>query len=129
MTEAIRTRVELVGADHDPEAILHFTNETDSPVWLAIDRCFMRGSADGDYLEFEPSAAYLGIAKKRLPYRADELVKVAAGEEVQSQAVRLRDVYELQDGLVDRRVRYRATHPLAGVGTAMRWVESPWATT
>jgi hypothetical protein len=105
----------LVAPGFDAYVRVRFTAGLPDDEWLARPRAFLTRRPDGDYLEFEPAADYLGREVKRRPYRADELVRVPAGGSVESDQVDLRSLYELPDvGAV--RLRYAGYHPLAGPG-------------
>jgi len=92
---------------------VRFTGDVSERQWLARPRTFLGRRPDGDYLEFDPPADYLGIEVKRRPYREQELIPIEKDASVESNDVDLTGLYELPaDGHV--RVRYVGYHPLAG---------------
>jgi hypothetical protein len=108
-----------------------FTNDSPEVEWLARSRAFF-DVPDGDHLEFEPEAMYLGVQVKRTPYEQDELLAVEPGQSVESPVVDLADLYHLpRGGLL--KVRYMTYHPLRGseggrgsIGPVVSdWVELP----
>jgi hypothetical protein len=109
---------------------LRFTGDGRESQWLARARAFLGRRPDGDYLEFDPPADFLGIEVKRRPYQETDLVQLGAGSSVETDEVDLSDLYELP-GDVGIRVRYVGYHPLAGPtvgGGPFEPVVSEWVT-
>jgi len=104
---------------------LTFENETEVIAQLAKPRAFI-SKPEGDYLEFQPSARYLGISVKRKPYSGDEIRSVLPHESVRSE-VDLDDLYDIPTGSV--RVRYSAWHPTEEAGIPLEvvsdWIDVP----
>jgi hypothetical protein len=104
---------------------LTFENETEVIAQLAKPRAYIT-KPEGDYLEFQPSALYLGISVKRKPYSGEEIRSLLPHESVRSE-VDLDDFYDIPTGSV--RVRYSAWHPTEEVGIPLEvvsdWIDVP----
>jgi hypothetical protein len=102
---------------------LSFVNDSARRQHLAAPRV-EPAAVDGSYFQFEPpSIPFLGIQVKRGPYRGDELLVLDPGDRL----VRVYDLgilYDLSEP-VPTRVRYRAMHPVEGIGQPSL-VESSW---
>src|SRR5262245_5802296 len=81
-----------------------FANDDSRTAYVAKARAFLEAS-DGDYLDFDPPARYLGISTKRKPYAGDELIAIAPGDSA-SATLDITTLYDLSAGVSMRRVRY-----------------------
>ena len=105
------------------QIIITFVNDDSDTAYVAKARAFLT-APDGDYLEFDPPAPYLGVTMKRKPYAADELVAIGPGESA-SATLDVTTLYDVSTGPRASRVRYCASQPLAGT-ELMSWIESDW---
>lgn len=100
-----------------------FINDSERVAFVAKARSF-EIAPDGDHLEFDPPAPYLGVAAKRGPYSPDELTAVGPGDS-ETHSVDLKELYELTGSPLHQRIRYAASNPLDG-GADMTLLVSEW---
>lgn len=101
--QAILEKIEGLPA---PRVRLTVTNDSRAHVHLAKDRLCLRGTLDGDHFAVDGAGTYTGGRRNPAPYCSDELVTLAAGEEL-SVEIELARWYELRAGAT---VRYHAAH-------------------
>lgn len=93
---------------------VRFTNDTNQPQFLAKPRALLGEEPDGGFLQIQPSGNYRGRIVKRLPYVAEELLKVEPGESVNSDKFHVEAWYRFPT-TKELLVRYHASHPLDGM--------------